>query len=125
MKADPAAVDTGVRFIDGNEACAEGAIAAGCRFVAGYPITPSTEVVEHLRDPGSEFATLFAMLKPGGWLGIMTKLVIDKDAFSRWHYIRDLTHIAFYSRDTFAFIARRFQARLKVVGNDVILLQKT
>ena len=48
MKADPAVVDTGVHFIDGNEACAEGAIAAGCRFAAGYPITPSTEIVEHL-----------------------------------------------------------------------------
>jgi 2-oxoglutarate ferredoxin oxidoreductase subunit alpha len=48
MKADPAVVKTGMHFIDGNEACAEGAIAAGCRFVAGYPITPSTEVVEHL-----------------------------------------------------------------------------
>jgi len=48
MKADPAVVATGMHFIDGNEACAEGALAAGCRFVAGYPITPSTEVVEHL-----------------------------------------------------------------------------
>jgi 2-oxoglutarate ferredoxin oxidoreductase subunit alpha len=48
MKADPSVLKTGMHFIDGNEACAEGAIAAGCRFVAGYPITPSTEVVEHL-----------------------------------------------------------------------------
>jgi 2-oxoglutarate/2-oxoacid ferredoxin oxidoreductase subunit alpha len=48
MKADPKVVATGMHFIDGNEACAEGALAAGCRFVAGYPITPSTEVVEHL-----------------------------------------------------------------------------
>ena len=48
MKADPAVVKTGMHFIDGNEACAEGAIAAGCKFVAGYPITPSTEVVEHM-----------------------------------------------------------------------------
>jgi len=48
MKADPAVVKTGMHFIDGNEACAEGALAAGCRFVAGYPITPSTEVVEHM-----------------------------------------------------------------------------
>ncbi len=35
-----------VRLIQGNEACAEGALAAGCRFFAGYPITPSTEVAE-------------------------------------------------------------------------------
>ena len=48
MKADPAVVKTGMHFIDGNEACAEGALAAGCKFVAGYPITPSTEVVEHM-----------------------------------------------------------------------------
>jgi 2-oxoglutarate ferredoxin oxidoreductase subunit alpha len=42
------AVLTGTHFIDGDVACAEGAIAAGCRFAAGYPITPSTEVVERL-----------------------------------------------------------------------------
>lgn len=35
-------------FWQGNEACAEGAIAAGCRFFAGYPITPSSEIAEHL-----------------------------------------------------------------------------
>lgn len=39
-----------VRLIQGNEACTEGAIAAGCRFFAGYPITPSTEIAEHLSD---------------------------------------------------------------------------
>ncbi len=34
------------RLMQGNEACAEGAIAAGVRFFAGYPITPSTEIAE-------------------------------------------------------------------------------
>lgn len=34
--------------LQGNEACALGAIAAGCRFYAGYPITPSSEVAEHM-----------------------------------------------------------------------------
>src|SRR3972149_12069694 len=34
------------KFIQGNEACTEGALYAGCRFYAGYPITPSTEVME-------------------------------------------------------------------------------
>lgn len=36
------------RFVLGNEACALGAIAAGCRFFAGYPITPSTEIAENM-----------------------------------------------------------------------------
>ena len=34
------------RLLQGNEACVEGAIAAGLRFFAGYPITPSTEIAE-------------------------------------------------------------------------------
>ncbi len=39
---------TGKHFMHGDHACAEGAIAAGCRFFAGYPITPSTEIAERL-----------------------------------------------------------------------------
>ncbi len=35
-------------FMQGDEACAEGAIAAGCRFYAGYPITPASEVMVHI-----------------------------------------------------------------------------
>ncbi len=46
MQADPKGVLTGVHFMDGDHACCEGALAAGSRFAAGYPITPSTEVVE-------------------------------------------------------------------------------
>jgi len=46
MRADPRGVLTGVHFLDGDHACCEGALAAGARFAAGYPITPSTEVVE-------------------------------------------------------------------------------
>jgi 2-oxoglutarate ferredoxin oxidoreductase subunit alpha len=37
---------TGPRYLSGNEAVAEGALAAGCRFYAGYPITPSSEIME-------------------------------------------------------------------------------
>jgi len=40
------AVERSARLMQGNEACVEGAIAAGCRFYAGYPITPSTEIAE-------------------------------------------------------------------------------
>ncbi|HEY1337670.1 MAG TPA: 2-oxoacid:acceptor oxidoreductase subunit alpha [Bryobacteraceae bacterium] len=46
MHADPKGVLTGVHFLDGDHACCEGTLAAGARFAAGYPITPSTEVVE-------------------------------------------------------------------------------
>ena len=39
---------TGSHFMTGDDACAEGALAGGCDFFAGYPITPSTEIAEHL-----------------------------------------------------------------------------
>jgi 2-oxoglutarate ferredoxin oxidoreductase subunit alpha len=48
LKTDPAGVLTGAHYLDGDFACGEGAMAAGCRFVGGYPITPSTEVVERI-----------------------------------------------------------------------------
>jgi len=44
--ADPKRVLTGNHYLDGDHACTEGALSAGCNFIAGYPITPSTEVVE-------------------------------------------------------------------------------
>src|SRR4030065_2559099 len=49
MREEPI-IETGAHFMNGNEACAEGALAAGCRFFAGYPITPSTEIAEHLAE---------------------------------------------------------------------------
>ena len=40
--------DAGPQNLQGNHACALGAVAAGCRFFAGYPITPSSEIAERL-----------------------------------------------------------------------------
>ena len=42
---------TGVHFMNGDEASAEGAISVGCRFFAGYPITPATEIAERMSLP--------------------------------------------------------------------------
>ena len=39
---------TGEHFMNGDIACAEGALSAGCKFFAGYPITPATEIAEHM-----------------------------------------------------------------------------
>ncbi len=48
MSAEQKGVLTGAHYLDGDHACSEGAIVAGCNFVAGYPITPSTEIVERI-----------------------------------------------------------------------------
>ncbi|MBD3376328.1 methyltransferase domain-containing protein [candidate division KSB1 bacterium] len=93
-------------------------------FENNYDFICATEVVEHLKDPHQVFATLFTILNPRGWLGIMTKLVIDQQAFSTWHYKRDMTHICFYSRETFRVIASRYHAHIQFADKDVILLRK-
>lgn len=63
MKADPIGVATGNHYIDGDHACAEGAIAAGCRFLAGYPITPSTEVAERIAERFPKIGGMFIQME--------------------------------------------------------------
>jgi hypothetical protein len=90
-----------------------------------YDFITCTEVVEHLAAPGETLNTLFAMLNPGGWLGVMTKMVIDQPSFATWHYKNDMTHVAFFSRETFQWLAGKWRCHLEFIGNDVILLQKS
>ena len=54
---------TGAHYLDGDQACAEGAIAAGCRFLAGYPITPSTEVAERLAERFPKIGGMFVQME--------------------------------------------------------------
>jgi len=89
-----------------------------------YDFITATEVVEHLSDPSRVLELLWSILKPGGILGIMTKLVVSQEAFEKWHYKNDPTHISFYSKKSFDYIARRWRTTAEIVGKDVILLRK-
>ena len=63
VAADPKGVDAGPHFMDGDHALAEGALAAGCRFFAGYPITPSTETAERFAERAPEVGALFIQME--------------------------------------------------------------
>lgn len=54
---------TGQHFMHGDHACAEGALAAGCRFFGGYPITPSTEIAERLARRLPEVGGVFIQME--------------------------------------------------------------
>jgi 2-oxoglutarate ferredoxin oxidoreductase subunit alpha len=92
LKADPAGVLEGAHYLDGDFACGEGAMAAGCRFVAGYPITPSTEVVERMsrRFPmmGGTFIQMedelasMAAIVGAAWTGTKSMTVTSGPGFS-------------------------------------------
>jgi len=64
---------TGIHFLSGNYACVEGAIAAGCRFYAGYPITPSNEIAERMSFRIAQVGGIYIQMEDE--LGSMAALV--------------------------------------------------
>lgn len=86
-----------------------------------YDFITCSEVIEHFRQPKPEFECLFSLLKPHGILAVMSKRVIDAQAFATWHYKNDPTHIAFFSTPTLEWLAERFSRQLMMFGNDVAL----
>lgn len=89
-----------------------------------YDFVTCTEVVEHFRQPAEDWARLTALLRPGGWLGVMTQLVISRERFRGWQYKNDPTHVAFYSPQTFAWIGARFGLTVERADTAVLLLRK-
>ena len=89
-----------------------------------YDFITASEVFEHLHQPAKELERLWSCLKPDGILGIMTKRVIDREAFSHWHYKNDLTHVCFFSIETFQWLADSWGAHLSFPDKDVALLKK-
>lgn len=83
---------TGEFFMMGDIACAEGAISAGCRFFAGYPITPATEIAERMSERmpqvggtfiqmEDELASMIAVLG-GSWGGVQAMTATSGPGFS-------------------------------------------
>jgi SAM-dependent methyltransferase len=70
-----------------------------------YDFIVSTETFEHFRRPREEMERLRGLLRPGGLLGVMTWLWTDENFVENWHYRRDFTHLCFYRRETFEWIA--------------------
>ncbi|QTH64847.1 class I SAM-dependent methyltransferase [Psychrosphaera ytuae] len=89
-----------------------------------YDFVTCTEVVEHFNQPKASLPILLQLIKPGGIIAIMTKLVIDQDRFAHWHYKNDQTHVSFYSKETFEWIAQQFGFSVEFVDKDVIFLHK-
>lgn len=89
-----------------------------------YDFVTCTEAIEHFHQPAKEWAQLLAMLKPGGYLGLMTKLVLDAERFASWHYKLDPTHVSFFSRSTFEFLAQRDGLELEFVADDAMILRR-
>jgi 2-oxoglutarate ferredoxin oxidoreductase subunit alpha len=79
-------------FINGDIACAEGAISAGCRFFAGYPITPATEVAERMSERLPQVGGVFIQMEDemasmnavlgASWAGVKAMTATSGPGFS-------------------------------------------
>ncbi len=90
-----------------------------------YDFVACTEVVEHFYSPQKEFITLNNLLKTqGSVLGIMTQLVENENDFRDWWYHRDPTHVCFYRRETFQWIASWKRFTVEYPDANIVILTK-
>lgn len=88
-----------------------------------YDFITATEVVEHFFRPREEFDRLDGMLRPGGWLGVMTGVRQEDRSLSSWRYARDPTHVCFYAPATLEWIAGHYGWRIERPHPDVALFR--
>lgn len=91
---------------------------------ARYDFVTCSETAEHFHHPAREFRRIDGLLRPGGWFGLMTGLVGPETDLAEWWYLRDPTHVAFYSMSTLEWIADWLGWLLVPVSHTVALFQK-
>lgn len=84
----------------------------------------TTEVVEHLKEPMSVISELWNIIKNDGILAIMTSLYNNKINFASWYYKGDPTHIVFFTKESFIWIADKLNAKVEFIDKDIIILKK-
>lgn len=91
-----------------------------------FNVISSTEVIEHISDPMIVFEDWVELLESGGIISIMTLFhPKEKEKFLEWWYVRDRTHLLFYSEKTFEWIATHFNLKILYCDhNRMIVLQK-
>jgi len=93
-------------------------------FEEQYDFLTCSETMEHLYQPREEFERFLKLVKPGGWIGIMTQLHDEAPVpFDRWFYKDDETHVCFFSRKTFQTLEKTYDLRLEFHSDSVILFQ--
>jgi len=90
-----------------------------------YDFITCTETVEHFKRPREEFNLLINLLRPGGWLGVMTGMLDNRNGFHGWYYHLDPTHIGFYSSTTMRWISEWLGCVVEMPVPNVALFRKS
>lgn len=89
-----------------------------------YDFVTCTEAAEHFHRPAAEFDRLMSLVRPGGWLAIMTCFQTDDARFRDWHYRKDPTHVVFYRDATLRHLAASRGWSCEIPVKDVALMQR-
>ncbi len=90
-----------------------------------YDFLACSETIEHFFRPREEFERFLKLVRPGGWIGIMTQLY-DEAAkpFDQWFYANDITHVCIFARATFQWLEKQYGLPAEYHPGGVILFQK-
>jgi len=91
-----------------------------------YEFIVSTEVFEHLHQPREVFESLIRRLKEGGYLALQTQFHTNEvEAFKKWYYHQDPTHIVFFTAKTFRVLCEMYGCEFIVDnGKNMLIIQK-
>ena len=91
-----------------------------------YGLIVSTEVFEHLHQPREVFESLLDRLEEGGYLALQTQFhPNDVEAFKKWYYHQDPTHIVFFTAKTFRVLCKEYGVEfMRDNGKNMVLMRK-
>ncbi len=89
-----------------------------------YDFITLTEVAEHFYYPAIEFEKLLNLLKPKGYLVVMTSRTDTITDFKNWYYQKDPTHVSFYANKSFEFIAFKYKLSISIIDSKIMIFNK-
>lgn len=89
-----------------------------------YDVIISTEVIEHFQTPDSSFHQILSLLPREGIFAGLTNFHQGEEKFQNWWYVKDPTHVVFYSEKTFEWIAEQWNLEVFMLQNPVFIFRK-
>lgn len=91
-----------------------------------YELIVSTEVFEHLHQPKEVFESLLDRLEEGAYLALQTQFHPNNvEAFKKWYYHQDPTHIVFFTAETFRVLCKEYGIEfISDNGKNMVLMRK-
>ncbi len=94
-------------------------------FKAKYSLIFCIETCEHFYEPLIEFKKLAELMLDGGMLVIRTGVLSGLEMFPDWWYHRDPTHVCFFQKETFEYLADHLNLTLEFPEKNTVIFRKT